>query len=189
MKNFFKRHWPLVGLGILLALVAINFIKSGKEVAQEPRMEDVVAKEGLKLKDIHYTHDDPDKGLKWVLDAKEVEFSEDKSFITFHNFQLRLKPKKKPGFKLNGKKGNFSEHSGDINLWGNVEGFSENGYKVFTEHVLINEKHGHISTDKPVKIVGPFFSVKGKGLFVDLEKETLKIFSDVTTTVKKEILI
>ena len=152
-------------------------------------MEDEVSTEGLKLKDIHYTHDDPDKGFKWILDAREVKYSEDRSSVTFHDFKLRLEPEKKPWFKLTGKKGNYSENSGDINLWGNLEGFSENGYKIFTEHILINEKDGHVSTDKPVKIFGPFFSVKGKGLFVDLKKETLKIFSDVTTTLKKETLI
>jgi len=189
MKSFFKKHWPLVGMGVLLALVAINLIKSGKEVTQEPRMEEAVSKEGLKLKDIHYTHDDPDKGLKWILNAGEVKYSEDKSFVTFRKFKLRLEPEKKPWLKLTGKKGNYSEKTGNINLWGNLEGFSENGYKIYTEHVLINQKVGHVSTDKPVKIVGPFFSVEGKGLFVDLAKETLKIFSDVTTILKKETLI
>ncbi len=189
MKSFLKRQWPLIGVGVLLAVVAIYLIKSGKEVAQEPRIENEGSKEGLKLKDIHYTHDDPDKGVKWILDAREVKFSEDKSSIYFHNFHLRLEPEKKPWFKLKGKEGNYSEHSGDINLWGDLEGFSENGYRIITEHILINEKRGHVSTDKHVEIFGPFFTVKGRGLFVDLEKKTLKIFSDVTTTLKKETLI
>jgi len=173
----------------LLALVAIYLTNPDKEVTQEPSIEETVSKEGLKLKDIHYTHDNPEKGFKWILDAKEVKYSEDRSSVTFHDFKLRLEPEKNPWFKLTGKKGTYSEQSGDINLWENLKGFSENGYKFFSDHILINEKAGHAKTDKPIKIVGPFFSVEGKGLFVDFKKKTVKIFSNVTTTIKKEVLI
>jgi lipopolysaccharide export system protein LptC len=54
---------------------------------------------------------------------------------------------------------------------------------------MINERLGHVSTEEPVKIFGPFFSVSGKGLIMDLEKESAKILSDVTTTIEQEFLI
>jgi hypothetical protein len=46
-----------------------------------------------------------------------------------------------------------------------------------------------LSTDRRVKIFGSFFSVEGRGLFVDLEKESLKVLSDVTTIVAGESLL
>jgi lipopolysaccharide export system protein LptC len=55
--------------------------------------------------------------------------------------------------------------------------------------VEINEKRGHLTTDKPVEILGPLFTVKGQGLFADLKKETVRILSDVTTTIKREARI
>jgi LPS export ABC transporter protein LptC len=98
-------------------------------------------------------------------------------------------PENRPFFELKGSKGDYSRDSGEINLWGDLEGFSGNGYRIISEHLMINERLGHVSTEKPVKIFGPFFSVSGKGLIMDLEKESAKILSDVTTTIEQESLI
>ena len=173
----------------MLAAVAFYLVRSGKEFIQDPLIRGVMSGEGVKLKDIQYTQDDPDKGLKWVLNAGEVRFSEDRKSIFFKDFHLKVIPENRPFFELKGRKGDYLRDSGEINLWGDLEGFSGNGYRIVTEHLMINEKLGHVSTDEPVKIFGPFFSVSGKGLIMDLEKESAKILSDVTTTIEQESLI
>ena len=187
MKSFLKRQWPLIGLGLMLASVAFYLLKSGKELIHEPLVKAIISGGGVKLKDIQYVQDDPDKGLKWVLDAREVRLSEDKKSI--HDFHLKVEPQNRPFFKLKGSRGDYSRDTGEINLWGNLEGFSDNGYKILTDHLLISETSGHVSTDKPVKIFGPFFSVTGQGLFVDLVKERLQILSDVVTHLDQVPLI
>ena len=183
-----KKYWPLIAIGALLIVVSFYLLKPSKEVVQGPVEEVSSPKEGLNLKDIHYTQDDPEARIKWVLDAKEVNFSEDRNVIIFHDFRLEVAPEDKPWFKLNGQKGEYSRDSGDMKLWGNLEGSSQNGYRITTELIQINEKQGHMKTDKPVKIFGPFFSVKGRGLFIDLEKETVEILSNVTTIISEESL-
>ncbi len=172
-----------------MAVVAFYLSRPGREVVQEQHAEEVLPGEGLKLKDVHYTQDDPEKGVQWVLDAKEVTFSGDKSFISFQDFVLKVTPKNRPPFELKGKRGNYSRDEGEIKLWGDLKGSSGNGYKISTEHVLVKEKIGHLITDMPVEIRGPFFLVTGKGLLIDLKRETLMIFSDVTTTITRESLI
>ena len=189
MKPTLKRHWPLLGLGALLALVGFYLLQSGEVIFKRAIFRGAVPGEGLKLQDIHYVHDDPGSGMKWILDAKEVHFSGDKSFITFEAFRLMLEPQSRPWFKLNGNRGRYSRESGEINLWGDVKGFSENGYRICSQHILINEKQGHLGTDKPVKLFGPFFSVAGQGLFVDLENERAKVLSEVTTIINKDSII
>ena len=189
MKKFLKKQWPLVCLALLVSLVAFYLIRAVKEAPNEPLIKEIMSGEGLKLKDIHYTQDDPEKSLKWVLDAKEVSFSEDRSDIAFQEFQLSLLPDENASFKLKGERGDYSRNTGMIELWGNLEGFSDDGYLMETEYMLVNEKTGQMSSDKPVKISGPYFSVVGKGFFVDMENEKIKILSNVTTTVKKELLI
>ena len=189
MKSFLKRQWPLIGLGLMVTSVAFYLIRSGGEHTPKSFLWEVMSGDGVKLKDIQYTQDDPEKGLKWVLDAREVKFSEDKRSVLFHDFHLKVEPENRPYFELKGNKGDYSRDSGEINLWGNLDGFSGNGYRIVTEHLLINEKHGHVSTEKSVKIFGPFFSVAGQGLFFDLEKKRLRILSNVTTILKQGSLI
>ncbi len=189
MGKFLERQWPILGVGVLLALVTFYLIKAGKEAVQGPLLRAIMPGEGLELRDIRYSHDDPDKGLKWFLDAKEVRLSGDKRSIYFKDFRLRVEPKDKIFLELRGKRGNYSRDSGDINLWGNLEGYSGNGYKIVTEHVIINEKSRKLSSDKSVKISGPFFSVDGQGLSVDLKKERLKMLSDVTAIIDTGPLI
>jgi LPS export ABC transporter protein LptC len=189
MGRTLKRQWPLIGLVVLLATVAFYLIRSGTEIIQEPLFRKVIPAEGLKLRDIHYTHDDSDKDLKWILDAREVRFSGDKSRIFFRDFRLTVEPENRVPLELKGKKGDYCRDSGDINLRGDLEGNSRNGYSFTTDHVLINEKSECLSTDGVVKITGPFFSVEGRGLFLDMEKQRLNILSDVTTIIEKKSLI
>jgi LPS export ABC transporter protein LptC len=189
MKSSLLRQWPLIGLGLVLAAVAFYLVRSGKEFIQGPLFMEAMSGEGVKLRDIQYSQDDPDKELKWVLNAGEVRFSEDRKSIFFKDFHLKVIPENRPFFELKGNKGDYSRDSGEINLWGDLEGFSGNGYRIVTEHLMINERLGHVSTEEPVKIFGPFFSVSGKGLLMDLEKESAKVLSDVTTTIEQESLI
>jgi LPS export ABC transporter protein LptC len=189
MTGFLKRHWPLVGLGVVLSVVALYLGRAAKEIIQEPLLKEILSGEGLKLSDIHYTHDDPDDKVRWILDAKEVRFSGDRQVITFRTFQLRLEPEGRPVVEVKGDEGQYSRESGEIRVKGNLRGRSENGYQVFTESLVYKEKEGRIHTDDPVKIVGPFFSMTGRGLLVDLKGETLKIFSDATTVIERTLLI
>jgi LPS export ABC transporter protein LptC len=185
MKILLKRHWPLLGLGLLLLVVALYLAKSGRELVKTTALlKDIVSGEGLKLKDIHYRQDDPETKVKWVLDAEEVRFSEDKRNIQFYDFDLRVNPEGRPGFRLSGKRGNYAKDTNTIELWGELKGFYGDNYQVFTEHLLVTENLGTLCTEKPVEIFGPFFTVTGRGLFADLTNETIRILSDVTTTLK-----
>ena len=65
----------------------------------------------------------------------------------------------------------------------NLKGTSSDGYRIITDQILINEKTGRLSTDRRVKIFGPFFSIEGQGLSIDVEKETVKILSNVTSVI------
>lgn len=170
-------------------MVALYLVRSGEEIISRIIVKDIVQGEGLKLKDIHYTHEDPDKGVKWVLDATEVLFSQDKSSFLFHDFQLKMEPENRPWLRLKGKEGDYFKDSGEIDLRGDLEGHTANGYRIVGEHMLVNEKKGHLSTDKPVKIFGPFFCVTGRGLLADLKNERLRILSDVTTVIERGTLL
>ncbi|MFO7985124.1 MAG: LPS export ABC transporter periplasmic protein LptC [Desulfatiglandaceae bacterium] len=184
-----KRHWPLLGLGLLLLMVGFYFVKSGSKLVRAPAMlKDVISGQGLTLKDIHYAQDDPDERMKWFLDAEEVSFSEDRTIIRFKAFTLRVEPEGEHWFKLVGNRGRYAKDSGEIELWGDLRGTSADGYRVMTEYVMINEQKKEMHSDKPVKIFGPFFQVNGRGFLADLGRKQIEILSNVTTVIQKGAL-
>ena len=190
MKILLKRHWPLLGLGALLLIVGLYLAKSGKELVKTTSLlKDMVSGEGLKLKDIHYRQDDPEDKVKWVLDAEEVQLSEDEKIVRFYDFDLKVETEGRPGLKVSGKRGNFFKDSKKLELWGDLKGFYGNDYEIFTEYLLVSNNLERLNTDKPVRISGPFFTVEGRGLFADLANNTIKILSDVTTTLKEGLAI
>ena len=164
-------------------------IGTQRQVVKEYLFSDIAAGEGLKLKNIHYTQNSPDEGLKWILDADEVRFSKDRSYFSFRKFRLKLEPENRPVVELEGKSGEYNKDSGEINLRGDLRGYTNNGYRIITEHLLYNQKEGYLKTEETVQIFGPFFSISGRGLFFNLQKETLKILSDATTRIIKGSLL
>ena len=190
MKRLVTRYWPLLGIGILAAVVGFYLIRSGaeKELVRRPIVTDADLEDGITLSDIHYTQDDPDEGMQWVLDAEQVKFSPDRTYFSFRTFKLKLFPEDRPSLELEGKRGDFNKATGEINLQGDLEGFSANGYRIFADHLLYNHELGLLTTNEPVRIDGPFFTVSGKGLYFNLEKEYLKMTSGVTTSMDRKIL-
>ena len=185
MRRFIKRQWPLLGLCILLAVVALYLLKSDKKAIRETIFEEILPDEGLVIKGFQYNQENPDKGVSWALDAEEMRSSDNNNLISFHDFLLTVKAENRPSIELKGEKGDYSRDSGKINLRGNLKGASSDGYRIITDQILINEKTGRISTDRHVKIFGPFFSIEGQGLSIDVEKETVKILSNVTSVINE----
>lgn len=98
--------------------------------------------------------------------------------------------KQKHGFdlELEGNSAKYDEAENEIDLSGEIKGKTSNGYMFYTEHMMVNLKENSLKTDEDVTLIGPFFKGTGKGLFIDLEKETLKILKEVISTFDKESL-
>lgn len=176
-----------MGVLILLLAVGFYFAKAGRDFIKTTAfLKDVISGNGVELKDIHYRQNDPDEKIKWVLDAKEVRFSEDRKTIRFFDFYLKVDVEGRPGVSLRGEKGIYFKDIGEIELRGKLVGSYGTEYRFLTEHVVINEKKGTVNNEEPVEIFGPFFTVKGKGLFADLSENRVNILSNVVTTINRE---
>jgi LPS export ABC transporter protein LptC len=173
----------------MLAWAVSYLVMSGKGVIGERLLGELLPEEGLKLKDIHYTQDDAAQGFKWILDAEEVTLTGDNESLVFRDFLLQLESKERSPVKLRGKKGGFNRATGVIELWGDLEARSGDGFSFKTDHLLFNQKTGIISTESAVEVAGPFFSIEGQGLFVDLNQRDLKVISNVTTRVDGKALL
>ena len=189
MKRFLKRYWPLLGIILLLIVALFYLFSSYKEILEKPALMNVFSEEGFKLEDVHYSQDNPDKGIKWTLDAREAKISKDRQFISFRQFRLKLETKDRPSIEIEGENGEFNKSSGELNLRDNVKGRTENGYRFMTDHVLYQQKEGFLKTESPVSIIGPSFSLKGRGLYLDIKREYLSLQADVHAVIENEAMV
>ena len=182
MTPFFKKHWPLVGIALLLLVAALYIFESPKSGDEGAGLIDMVLEKGVELtENITFRQENPDKGVKWVLDAKQVKSSDNQAAYSGIDFRVKLELEDGAQIELKGEKCDYDRNSGEITLRGNVNGQTEDAYRFVTDHLLYTEKKGSLETDAPVKIFGPFFSVSGQGLDFDPKKEVLRILADVTT--------
>ncbi len=173
-----------MGLGVLLVLVVFYLITSNTKIIQEAPILDFMSGGGLRLDDFHYVQNNPEKGMTWILDAKQANTSSDGNVIQFDTFHLTLRTSEDLStFELSGEQGHYTRDIGAIILNGQLEGISGQGYSFYTDALEINEKQGVIRTNKEIRIFGPLFSVKGWGLLLELEQETAKILSNVTAVI------
>jgi LPS export ABC transporter protein LptC len=187
MKKIFQKHWPLLGIGALILFVAVHVYLAQRGLSSGSASSEKGAGEGIRLEDIHYTHSDPDTKVTWLLDAVEVTFSKDKRFMSFRHFRLQVQPQDKPHVELTGEKGDYDTETGELAMQGGLKGKTDNGYTFETESAVYNQKKGDLQTHEPVLISGPLFSIKGRGLSFNVNREILKIHSEVTTFIKSEI--
>jgi LPS export ABC transporter protein LptC len=184
MKRLFKKIWPLIGIGGLILLAGIHILLSQRESLLTSASSDKSPAEGMRLEDIHYSHADPDNKVTWLLDAAEVTFSKDRRFMSFWDFRLEVHPQDRPRLELIGQRGDYDTETGELVLQGALHGKTENGYTFETEYAVYNQKKGDLETHEPVLITGPFFSIRGRGLSLDVNRDILTIHSEVTTLIK-----
>jgi LPS export ABC transporter protein LptC len=183
------KYLPVLGIIALLAVIGFFLIKAVHEDVEDEVLTELPTTEGLRLENIQFIQDNPDEGARWILDANEVMMSEDRQHMSFNRFHLKLEPENNYSIDLVGTSGDYDRTADEINLHGDLEGHTENGYRISTEHILFRQKEGKLSTDGPVEINGPFFSVTGRGLRINLKKETIRILSNTKTFIEKGSLL
>lgn len=181
------KYLPLAGIIILFMAIGYFLIKAGYKGGNNAVLNEVLPEAGLTIKNFHSSQDDPDEGTSFVLDADEGTYSQDKQRVMLNNFRLKLELSNSASMEIKGNRADYDTNSKVINLSGNLQGNSSDGFKIFTEHLTYKQKEGVLKTDEPVRITGPFFSMTGKGLLCYPEKEQFEIISDVTTLIEQDL--
>ena len=180
---------PLIGIVILVAAVGFFLINSDREETEGIIPDEKVPKEDIRTEKFKVYEPYTDKGITWTLEADEVHYSEkDEETVLLEGFRFRYQQRDGLDLELEGKSGDYNNAGNEIILSGEIKGKTSNGYTFYTEHLIFQQKENCLKTDESVTLVGPFFKMTGKGLFIDLEKETFKMLKDIISILDKESL-
>jgi len=182
-KKVLRVIWPIVGVFFLLIIAAFFLFKIPHLVMVSSTKSSLIPKGSIKICDIKYSQDYKNGEGKWELNAKEGHFFNKSQIVALKDVSLRLDSfKKKTSFTIKGNEGDYFRESGEIILRGDVMGRSANGYQIETSLLIYRQKDESVETDEPITLIGPFFKVKGYGLYVDLKGKKLIVKKDVFTT-------
>lgn len=182
------RYLPLTGIILLLLIIGFYLIASDKEDIAEVILDEIIPEEGLSSRNVEVSQTDPDKGAVWHLKADEFKYSKDGHRVQFLKFAMKIEPEEDLHIELEGNKGEFNKETNEVNLYGELKGLTDTGYEIYTEHIIFKQNEDCLKTDEKVTFIGPYFTITGKGLYVDLKNETLEVLSDVNSEIKKESL-
>jgi LPS export ABC transporter protein LptC len=183
MKKIPTIIWPIGGIFLLLMIAAFFLFKTPKLVTVSSTTSNLIPGESLKVSDIKYSQDYKNGEGKWELKAKEAHFFDETQLVALKDVLLTFDSFKRNSFTIKGNEGEYFRKTGKIILKGDVTGSSTNGYQIETGLLIYRPKDESMETDEPIRVIGPFFRVRGDGLYVDLKREKFMVKSNVCTTI------
>lgn len=185
MKRIPILMWPIGGILVLLVIVALFLFRVPRLVNVSSKTSTWRPGESLKICDVRYSQDYKNGEGKWELKAKEGHFFDKTQMVALKDVLLKLEPSKDRSFTIKGNEGDYFRESGEVILRGDVMGRSANGYRIETSLLIYREKEEAVETDKPIRVIGPFFEVSGDSLYIDLKESTFTVKRNVLTTLSK----
>jgi len=176
--------WPIVGIFFLLVIIAAFIFRVPHLSKISSLTSSLIPGESLKISDITFNQDYKNGEGGWELIAEEARFFDTNQMVYLKDVLLTLNSLEKNSYIIKGNEGDYCRKSEEIILKGNVVGRSAKGYQIETSMLVYKQKSESVVTDKPVRLIGPFFQVEGDGLFLDLKKNTYKVKQNVYTTIE-----
>ena len=187
MKLLKPRHLllllALILAGALATIVALRY-RPALELAEVVKA--LPSGVDLALQDINYTHSEAGVA-RWRLVAKQVQHRSEPQGMVVADLQLTF-------FDAAGiEQGTLTARNGQVDadfsvveVRGEVQIVSRNGYTLQTEHLTYRQQDRSIRTDAPVRLVSTEMQLDGVGLTLDLATQRLQVHDKVRAVVKAQ---
>lgn len=170
-------------VGVIIVLV-LNFSLS-RDTIQEPEPPANTKDADMNFQKIHYTSTDENGVKEWELTALAANYFQAKKLAEFEKVDITFYYKEGQVFTLRSDIGLLNITTRDITLSGNVIGTSNDGYQFRTGSLQYNAEKRQAKTEDKAFLEGPQFSLEGKGMVVDIEREKIFLLNDVQARGKK----
>jgi len=177
----------LISIVLIGGIVLVRLWANLRERRASEALEKLpkVSTEGadMRLEKIRFVEDK--QGQKtWELEAKSVHQYQDQNIMVLEDVKVTYYAKEGRTFFLTGRQGKVYQDSKNVDLVGDVVLTSSDGYQLKTHSVSYRHLGKLVSSPDPVEIEGEQIRLTGKGMSVDMEAKTFKIFSQVKTQLK-----
>jgi len=119
------------------------------------------------------------------LNAQKASFSEDRKQIRLSNFSLMSFGDDSGVVTISAKDGVFNSGSKDILAEGGVLVMDEEGKALYSEELRWADQERVLTSEKPVRIFGGQFLIKGGKLVVEMESGRARLSGGVTAIFQK----
>jgi LPS export ABC transporter protein LptC len=135
----------------------------------------------LKLDQVHYT--ETREGIKeWELEAASAVYYREQNTLALEKVRATFYGKNQETYVLVGEKGRYNTETKVIEVYDGVKVDSSLGYQLRTQGLRYQADQRELSTSDPVEMKGPDMQVEGVGMVVELNRQCMRIFGGVTTT-------
>lgn len=180
---------PIAGIVLIIAAIGFFLVQSEKADVEELSHDEAVPAADISADKLIITLMDSDKGTVLRFEPDKLDYIENfngEEILLMEDFKAKYQKEKDFELNLSGDSAKCNRTRNEVEVSGGIKGETSDGYMFFTEHLTIKENV--LKTDEVVTFVGPAFKVTGKGLFIDLEKKTLKIPKEIFSQFDKESL-
>ena len=173
----------LILAGTLAAIVALRYRPAGQLAEVVKALPSGV---DLALQDINYTHSEAGVA-RWRLVAKQVQHRAEQQGMVVADLQLTFfDPAGVEQGKLTARNGQVNADFSVVEVRGEVQIVSRNGYTLQTDHLTYRQEDRSIRTDAPVRLVSKSMQLDGVGMTVDLATQRLQVHDKVRAVVQAQ---
>jgi len=173
----------LILAGTLAAIVALRYRPAGQLAEVVKALPSGV---DLALQDINYTHSEAGVA-RWRLVAKQVQHRAEQQGMVVADLQLTFfDPAGVEQGKLTARNGQVNADFSVVEVRGEVQIVSRNGYTLETDHLTYRQEDRSIRTDAPVRLVSKSMQLDGVGMTVDLTTQRLQVHDKVRAVVQAQ---
>ena len=186
--NLLKPRHLLLLLALLLAgaLATIVALRYRPSVELAEVVKALPSGVDLALQDINYTHSEAGVA-RWRLVAKQVQHRSEQQGMVVADLQLTFfDPEGIEQGKLTARNGLVNADFSVVEVRGEVQIVSRNGYTLQTDHLIYHQEDRSIRTDAPVRLVSTMIQLDGIGLTVDLATQRLQVHNKVRAVVQAQ---
>lgn len=167
-------------------LVMVSLVRNTSPPENTKPMENLPPQGvAMQLSNVHYEQIDQHGFKEWALDAQSAQVFEAEKKVALKKLEVIFFSAEEKGFTLVADRGEIYTDSKDVIVSGNVVTTTDQGFQIESDSLKYNSQDRTISTTDRVTLRGNNMVMKGKGMVIDVDKETLNLLEEVKASEQK----